>query len=73
MNIKVWALVITKITKIGEIFNIFSSSSNESLEVEAEMPFQSSDEEYPAGEESLDQGDESENTEKAVQNGYFFK
>jgi hypothetical protein len=31
------------------------------LEVEAEMPFLSSDEEYPAAEESLEKGDESEN------------
>jgi hypothetical protein len=45
---------------------ISSSSSNESLEVEAEMPFLSSDEEYPAGEESLEKGDE-------LENRYFIK
>jgi hypothetical protein len=45
---------------------ISSSSSNESLEVEAELPFLSSDEENPAGEESFEKGDE-------LQNRYFIK
>jgi hypothetical protein len=45
---------------------ISSSSSNESLEVEAELPFLSSDEEYPEGEESLEKEDE-------LENRYFIK